>query len=112
VYLSVTQCYADSSGPPGHGQLARRASLAKIACGAIRVVPMRPKHASGCQRTCRARCQIDVLVGLADPQLTSLTKILKCAKDNDVVTLKAADEADSLGLVFEAISKSHFNFTT
>lgn len=35
-------------------------------------------------------------------QLTSLTKILKCAKDNDVVTLKAADEADSLGLVFES----------
>jgi hypothetical protein len=42
----------------------------------------------------------------ADLQLTSLTKILKCAKDSDVVTLKAADEADSLGLVFEAISKS------
>lgn len=35
-------------------------------------------------------------------QLTSLTKILKCAKDNDVVTLKAADDADSLGLVFES----------
>lgn len=38
-------------------------------------------------------------------QLTSLTKILKCAKDNDVVTLKAADEADNLGLVFESPSK-------
>lgn len=38
-------------------------------------------------------------------QLTSLTKILKCAKDNDIVTLKAADEADNLGLVFESPSK-------
>lgn len=38
----------------------------------------------------------------ANFQLTSLTKILKCAKDNDVVTLKAADDADSLGLVFES----------
>lgn len=37
-------------------------------------------------------------------QLTSLTKILKCAKDNDVVTLKAADDADSLGMVFESPS--------
>jgi hypothetical protein len=39
-------------------------------------------------------------------QLTSLTKILKCAKDNDVVTLKAADDADSLGMVFESPSES------
>lgn len=39
---------------------------------------------------------------IANVQLTSLTKILKCAKDNDVVTLKAADDADSLGLVFES----------
>jgi proliferating cell nuclear antigen len=36
--------------------------------------------------------------------LTSLTKILKCAKDNDVVTLKATDDADTLGLVFESPS--------
>jgi len=39
-------------------------------------------------------------------KLTSLTKILKCAKDNDVVTLKAADDADSLGMVFESPSES------
>ena len=43
-------------------------------------------------------------VTITDIQLTSLTKILKCAKDNDVVTLKAADEADNLGLVFESPS--------
>lgn len=41
---------------------------------------------------------------LTHTQLTSLTKILKCAKDNDIVTLKAADDADSLGLVFESPS--------
>jgi len=35
-----------------------------------------------------------------------LTKILKCAKDNDVVTLKANDDADSLGMVFESPSES------
>ena len=38
-------------------------------------------------------------------QLSSLTKILKCAKDNDVVTLKASDDADALGLVFESPSE-------
>ena len=37
--------------------------------------------------------------------LTSLTKVLKCAKDDDICTLKAADEADVLNLVYEAKSK-------
>ncbi|KAL7420896.1 proliferating cell nuclear antigen [Cryptotrichosporon argae] len=45
------------------------------------------------------RCDRNIPLGV---NLTSLTKILKCAKDNDVVTLKAADDADSLGLVFES----------
>lgn len=40
--------------------------------------------------------------------LTSLTKVLKCAKDDDITTLKAADEADVLNLVYEA--KSMFIF--
>lgn len=34
-------------------------------------------------------------------QLASLTKILKCAKDTDELTLKANDDADTLGLVFQ-----------
>lgn len=42
------------------------------------------------------------------PQLGSLTKILRCAKDNDVVTIKASDDADSLTLLFESPSKSAF----
>ena len=37
--------------------------------------------------------------------LTSLTKVLKCAKDDDIVILKAADDADTLGLTYEARSK-------
>ncbi|CAD6579047.1 MAG: proliferating cell nuclear antigen [Tremellales sp. Tagirdzhanova-0007] len=45
------------------------------------------------------RCDRNMPLGV---NLTSLTKILKCAKDNDVVTLKAADDADSLGMVFES----------
>ncbi|PPQ91168.1 hypothetical protein CVT25_002074 [Psilocybe cyanescens] len=34
--------------------------------------------------------------------LTSLTKVLRCAKDDDICTLKAADEADVLNLVYGA----------
>jgi proliferating cell nuclear antigen len=37
-----------------------------------------------------------------------LTKILRCAKDNDVVTIKASDDADSLTLLFESPSESAF----
>ena len=33
--------------------------------------------------------------------LNSLTKVLKCAKDDDVCTLKATDEGDVLNLVYE-----------
>lgn len=43
---------------------------------------------------------------LIPSQLGSLTKILKCAKDNDVVTIKASDDADSLTLLFESPSES------
>lgn len=37
--------------------------------------------------------------------LNSLTKVLKCAKDDDMVTIKASDDGDVLGLVYEARSK-------
>ena len=36
--------------------------------------------------------------------LSSLTKVLKCAKDDDACTLKAADDADTLHLTYEAKS--------
>lgn len=45
------------------------------------------------------RCDRNMPLGV---NLTSLTKILKCAKDQDIVTLKASDDADSLGLIFES----------
>lgn len=45
------------------------------------------------------RCDRPMPLGV---NLTSLTKVLKCAKDDDICTLKAADEADVLNLVYEA----------
>ncbi|KAJ9126920.1 hypothetical protein QFC24_001151 [Naganishia onofrii] len=45
------------------------------------------------------RCDRNMPLGV---NLGSLTKILRCAKDNDVVTLKAGDDADSLTLLFES----------
>ncbi|KAJ9098751.1 hypothetical protein QFC21_004399 [Naganishia friedmannii] len=45
------------------------------------------------------RCDRNMPLGV---NLGSLTKILRCAKDNDVVTLKASDDADSLTLLFES----------
>ena len=39
----------------------------------------------------RYHCDRPMALGV---NLTSLTKVLKCAKDYDICTLKAADEAD------------------
>jgi len=53
----------------------------------------------------RYRCDRPMPLGV---NLTSLTKVLKCAKDDDITTLKAADEADVLNLVYEAKSTLYF----
>lgn len=53
----------------------------------------------------RYRCDRPMPLGV---NLTSLTKVLKCAKDDDICTLKAADEADVLNLVYEAKSEPLF----
>ncbi|KAG9120846.1 proliferating cell nuclear antigen [Ceratobasidium sp. 392] len=45
------------------------------------------------------RCDRPMPLGV---NLSSLTKVLKCAKDDDRVTLKASDNADVLNLVYEA----------
>ncbi|KAF8321304.1 proliferating cell nuclear antigen [Clavulina sp. PMI_390] len=45
------------------------------------------------------RCDHAMPLGV---NLTSLTKVLKCSKDDDVVTLKAEDNADVLSLKFES----------
>ncbi|GLB39354.1 hypothetical protein LshimejAT787_0605160 [Lyophyllum shimeji] len=47
----------------------------------------------------RYRCDRPMPLGV---NLTSLTKVLRCAKDDDECTIKAADEADVLNLVYEA----------
>lgn len=36
--------------------------------------------------------------------LCSMSKILKCAGNEDIITLRAEDNADTLALVFETIS--------
>lgn len=53
----------------------------------------------------RYRCDRPIPLGV---NLTSLTKVLKCAKDDDICTLKAADEGDVLNLVYEAKSELFF----
>jgi proliferating cell nuclear antigen PCNA len=50
------------------------------------------------------RCDRNIPLGIS---LASLTKILKCAKDTDELTLKANDDADTLGLVFQNGSECH-----
>jgi proliferating cell nuclear antigen len=56
----------------------------------------------------RYRCDRPMPLGV---NLGSLTKVLKCAKDDDLCTLKAADDADVLNLTYEAKSTpSSFSF--
>jgi proliferating cell nuclear antigen len=50
----------------------------------------------------RYRCDRPLPLGV---NLGSLTKVLKCAKDDDVCVLKAADEADVLSLTYESKSE-------
>jgi proliferating cell nuclear antigen len=47
------------------------------------------------------RCDRPMPLGV---NLNSLTKVLKCAKDDDLCTIKAADDADVLNLTYEAKS--------
>ncbi|KAL0948599.1 hypothetical protein HGRIS_011157 [Hohenbuehelia grisea] len=47
----------------------------------------------------RYRCDRPMPLGV---NLGSLTKVLKCAKDDDICTLKAGDESDVLNLLYEA----------
>jgi proliferating cell nuclear antigen len=45
------------------------------------------------------RCDRPIPLGV---NVGSLTKVLKCAKDDDRCTLKASDDADALSLLYEA----------
>jgi proliferating cell nuclear antigen len=49
------------------------------------------------------RCDRPIPLGV---NLGSLTKVLKCAKDDDKCTLKATDDGDVLSLKYEANSTS------
>lgn len=54
------------------------------------------------------RCDRPIPLGV---NLGSLTKVLKCAKDDDVVTLKAGEEGDVLNLTYEGRSEFSFLFS-
>ncbi|KAF5349319.1 hypothetical protein D9758_011792 [Tetrapyrgos nigripes] len=45
------------------------------------------------------RCDRPIPLGV---NITSLQKVLRCAKDDDICTLKSADDADILNIVYEA----------
>ena len=49
----------------------------------------------------RYRCDRPIPLGV---NLGSLTKVLKCAKDDDICILKATDDSDILSLTYEARS--------
>lgn len=97
----------DASNPPGKTAIKELVTDANFNCNeeGINLQAMDNAHvalvsvllqASGFKRY---RCDRPMPLGV---NLTSLTKVLKCAKDDDICTLKAADEADVLNLVYEA----------
>jgi len=49
------------------------------------------------------RCDRNVTLGM---NLTSLSKILKCAANDDIITIKAHDDGDKITLMFEAQNES------
>lgn len=55
------------------------------------------------------RCDRNIPLGI---NLTSLSKILKCAGNDDTITLRAEDSGDTMGLVFESPSNANLNFVT
>jgi proliferating cell nuclear antigen len=69
---------------------------------------MDASHVSLCALNLRSdgfdhyRCDRTISLGL---HLVNLSKFLKCAGNEDIITLKSEDSADSLSLVFESNSK-------
>lgn len=55
------------------------------------------------------RCDRPIPLGV---NLGSLTKVLKCAKDDDKCTLKATDDGDVLSLKYEASRASSIQSST
>lgn len=52
------------------------------------------------------RCDRSLSLGL---NLASLTKVLKCSANDDIVTLKAADDGDKLTFVFESTNQDRIS---
>nr|KAF6423311.1 proliferating cell nuclear antigen [Rousettus aegyptiacus] len=81
-----------------------------ISSSGVNLQSMDSSHVSLVQLTLRSegfdtyRCDRNLAMGV---NLTSMSKILKCAGNEDIITLRAEDNADTLALVFEAPSKSY-----
>jgi len=75
-----------------------------ISSSSISLQSMDSSHVSLVQLTLRSdgfdtyRCDRNLAMGI---NLVSMSKILKCAGNDDIITLKAEDSADTLALVFE-----------
>ncbi|XP_066193432.1 proliferating cell nuclear antigen isoform X2 [Sylvia atricapilla] len=76
-----------------------------LGSGGISLQSMDSSHVSLVQLTLRSegfdtyRCDRNIAMGV---NLSSMSKILKCAGNEDIITLRAEDNADTLALVFEA----------
>ena len=103
-YLLTLRFVLDS---PGNGQLSRSPRCCEAGVNRVQEVPV-------CLflhflfiiiiLCLRSRCDRPMPLGV---NLTSLTKVLKCAKDDDTCTLKASDDGDILSFVYEARSTYH-----
>ena len=73
---------------------------------------MDSSHVSLCAVLLRAdgfdhfRCDRNITLGL---NFVSLAKILKCAGNNDIITLRADDGGDNINFMFETESASFFS---
>jgi proliferating cell nuclear antigen len=49
------------------------------------------------------RCDRNLVLGI---NINNMSKMLKCAGNNDIITLKAEDEADTITFMFESPGES------
>ncbi|KAF6730043.1 Proliferating cell nuclear antigen, partial [Oryzias melastigma] len=79
-----------------------------VSSSGISLQSMDSSHVSLVQLTLRHdgfdsyRCDRNLAMGV---NLSSMSKILKCAGNEDIITLRAEDNADTLALVFETINQ-------
>ena len=102
---------ADLSSPPNHNDVlslrpvAITTTTAAAAAAVTSLQAMDSSHVSLCALVMRSdmfdhfRCDRNISLGLS---LANMAKILKCAGNDDIITLKAEDDADSLTLMFES----------